>query len=337
MQEAIVRQALSRRNLLKVLGLAGLASFTKTSPSFTVAQEVAANALDFTAAVGYYPFKIGNFDAVVLSDGVVSLPPEFFAVNAEPEVLAQALGDNYITEQNGVLAAQIKPLVVNTGRDVVLMDTGNGVGGKGQGSGRLPESLAAANLTPEDITAVLISHAHGDHIAGLLQEDGSFVYPNARYYVPEAEWTFWVEGTPDLSGFPPEFAAPLKEPPKQFLPPLKERLELFKPGKEIVSGIEAVSIAGHTPGMCAFHIRSANESLLFTADLMNHLITVEHPDWSFAADYDKLQAATTRVNMFDRIVADKQLIMAYHFPFPGLGHIARRADAFRFVPAEWTF
>jgi glyoxylase-like metal-dependent hydrolase (beta-lactamase superfamily II) len=336
MQESMVKQALSRRNLLKVLGVAGLTSLTKTLPLFADAQELA-SALQLASAVSYYPFKIGNFDAVVLSDGTVSLPPEFFAVNAEPEALAQALSDYYITQENGLVGAQVKPLVVNTGRDIVLMDTGNGFGGRDQGSGKLLESLTAANLKPEDITAILISHAHGDHIAGLLNEDGSFVYPNARYYVPETEWTFWVEGEPDLSGFPADSTDLLRLPPKQFLPPLQERLELFKPGQEIVAGIEAVDASGHTPGMTMFHIKSANESLMFTADLMNHLITVEHPEWSFAADYDKPKAAETRVNMFDRFVADKQLIMAYHFPFPGLGRIAKRSDEFRFVPAEWKF
>jgi glyoxylase-like metal-dependent hydrolase (beta-lactamase superfamily II) len=329
MQEAIVKQVLSRRNLLKVLGVAGLTSLMKTLPSFTDAQDLATT-FQLTSAVGYYPFTIGNFDAVVLSDGVVSLPPEFFAVNAEPEVLAQALNDYYITPQNGVIGGQ-------TGRDIVLMDTGNGFGGREQGSGRLLESLTAAGLEPEAITAVLISHAHGDHIAGLLKEDGSFVYPNARYYVPETEWTFWVEGEPDLSDFPAEFAPLLRTPPKQFLPPLQERLELFKPGREIVPGIEAVEASGHTPGMTMFHISSADESVIFTADLMNHLVTVEHPEWSFVADYDKPKAAETRVTMFDRFVTDKQLIMAYHFPFPGLGHIAKRSDGFRFVPAEWKF
>ena len=268
-----------------------------------------------------------------LAQGHTALALAFFNSSqwdrAEPE-FRKALDDNFLPADK--LLLQQNALIVNTGREIVLFDTGLGKAGRAQGTGRLVEGLAAAGYMPEDITAVVITHMHGDHIGGIM-EDGKAAFPKARYFAGEAEYNFWTDaaraGTP-AEGNQKAVLASVK--------PHAEKTTFLKEGGQVVSGITAMLAPGHTPGHLAFNIESQGKRLILTADAANHyILSLQRPEWEVRFDMDKAQAAATRKKLFDMISTDKVAFLGYHMPFPAVGYAEKQQTGYRFVPKSYQF
>lgn len=231
----------------------------------------------------------------------------------------------------------VNALLVDTGRERVLIDTGAG-DAIGPTLGRLPEHLRAASISPEDVDAVILTHGHFDHIGGILLAGGSLAFPNARYLVSETEWEYWT--APDLSleeldldgGFKKVFI----ESARRNLGAIADRATTFETDKEIVAGFRAVAAPGHSPGHTALRISSGDEVLLHVADVFHHEgFDLEHPEWQTAFDHDPKQAFKTRQKMLDQAAAERSFVMAYHAPFPGRGHIRKMGESYGWEPIPW--
>ena len=198
------------------------------------------------------------------------------------------------------------PVVVNTGKELVLFDTGNGAARRPD-AGRLASLLATAGFQPEQIDVVVLSHFHPDHVGGLM-EKGRPLLPNARYVTAAAEYDFWSPKE-RLSG-PTERVATLVQ---ANVVPLAENMTFIKEGAEVVSGIEALDASGHTPGHMVFHIESAGKRLVVTADTANHFVlALQRPDWHVRFDMDKEQATASRRRIFDLIATERIPFSGYH-------------------------
>jgi glyoxylase-like metal-dependent hydrolase (beta-lactamase superfamily II) len=286
-------------------------------------------------APAYYRYKLGDFELTAIHDGLWlrEIDEKTFRNVALADV-KQALADSF--QPTDRLPTPITTLAVNTGSKLVLIDAGTG----GQLAHRAPQSgtwlanLAAAGIDPKDVDAILISHFHFDHINGIRDKDGGSVFPNAEIVVPALEWTYWMDDA--RMNAAPEDRRPVFLNMRRIFASLSERVRKFDPGGELVSGIITIPAYGHTPGHTAFAVASRNESLLVIGDAAeNPPVFLQHPEWQAVFDIDGAAAVETRKKLLDRAVADRMLVQGYHFPFPGVGRIARAGSGYDFVPSMW--
>ena len=271
-------------------------------------------------------FQVGDFECLAVADVQGSGNPG----GAFPDVSAEAFADaaRALGYDPEAIPQQCIPLAINTGDQWLLLDTGNPQG-DAAGSGKTLRGLRAAGVAPEDIAVVVISHCHPDHIGGLSDDEGQLHYPNARYVIWKAEWQHWL-GETGLAQWGEEYAAFLRAK----LLPLQAKITLLDAETEIVPGVSALSLPGHTPGHMGLRLHSAGERLLDIVDTAHVLVQMAHPEWSPRYDTDPAMAAVTRRKVFAQAAQEKLLVMGFHFPVPGLGHIVPEGDAFKWQPVE---
>ncbi|MBA4785733.1 MAG: MBL fold metallo-hydrolase [Alphaproteobacteria bacterium] len=277
-------------------------------------------------------FSVGSFGVLVVKDGsrASGAPNETFGADQSAETVGELLEENFLPTDQFVNS--FAPTVINTGSDVVLFDTGMGPGGRAQGMGRLIEGLTAGGYTPEDVTVVVLTHLHGDHIGGLM-EDGGPAFPNARYVTGQIEYDFWTdtarEGTPAEGGHKSVL---------EKVKPLADKMTFIGDGAEVVSGITGMAAFGHTPGHMIFNVESDGRRLILAADTANHyVLSLQRPEWEVRFDMDKAAAAATRKKVFDMIATDRVAFLGYHMPFPSVGYAEKLDTGYRFVPKSYQF
>jgi glyoxylase-like metal-dependent hydrolase (beta-lactamase superfamily II) len=295
----------------------------------------AAAPLAGTQAPAYYRARIGSFEVTAVHDGAwLRAIDEKFVRNTPYADVQAALAESF--QAPGVLTIPFTPLVVNTGRNLVLIDTGTG----GQFVSFAPQSgtwqgnLAAAGIRPTDVDAILISHCHPDHINGIKTKDNALTFPNAEIFVSLQDWNYWLdEANPTTAS---DAARPQFLNARRIFRDIASKVTRFEPGRELVPGITALAAFGHTPGHVAFAVASGDRSLLVLSDTTNNpYLFARHPEWQPTIDVDGPRAVETRKRLLDRATADRMLVHGYHFPFPALGHIARRGGGYEFVPSMW--
>ncbi|QHP67607.1 MBL fold metallo-hydrolase [Bradyrhizobium sp. LCT2] len=215
---------------------------------------------------------------------------------------------------------------------VVLIDAGTGGHSiYGEGNGRLFESMAAAGLDPKAVKTILISHLHGDHIYGLMNnESDAQVFPDADIVVPAAELKWWTRpGVESLDLGPTRKGLARRI---QATVATWKNVRTFEGEPELLPGVHAIEVPGHSPGMVAHLVASGGEQFLISADVVNlapHIAT--HPEWQLSIDQDPQMAVETRRKIFDRAVADKLTISGTHWLMPNVGTLAKDGNGYLFA------
>lgn len=255
----------------------------------------------------HYRFQIGDLTCVAITDFERQMQVDGIFSNRPPQERLQVLGDY----QETGLPNAINVLYIDMGEQRVLVDSS--VGGERT---NLLARLDAIGVQSDDIDRVIITHGHGDHVGGLVDmSDGGLVFPNARYIANRAEWSYWA-GEAQRNADTPNATIW-----RTLHGRIADRLELCEPGDELLPGIRSIAAYGHTPGQIALLIESAGERLLHIADVAHHPFQIQYTDWSPRFDSDPELAAQTRVAVFEQASRDSLLVMAYHFPMPGLGYV----------------
>jgi glyoxylase-like metal-dependent hydrolase (beta-lactamase superfamily II) len=279
-----------------------------------------------------HSFKLGDFKVFVLKDGArpSGKPNETFGTNQSADAVGALLAENFLPKDQFVNS--FAPVMIDTGSDVVLFDTGLGQGGRAQGTGRLQEGIKAVGYKPEDVTVVVITHMHGDHIGGLM-EDGKPAFANARYIAGQAEYDFWTN--PARAGTPAEGG---QKGVLANVKPLAEKTKFVGDNASVTSGITGMAAFGHSPGHMIYNVESAGKRLILTADTANHyVLSLQKPEWEVRFDMDKAAAAATRKKVFDMLATDKVAFLGYHMPFPAVGFVEKKDTGYRFVPKSYQF
>ncbi|WP_101068529.1 MBL fold metallo-hydrolase [Roseovarius salinarum] len=281
----------------------------------------------------HFRFSVGDARVTVVSDGYFSLPTDGLAVNADREEVKAFLKRHFLSPEDGY--SHTNHLYIDTGDARVLVDVGSGNRFMPT-TGRLMQNLEAAGIDPFEITHVVITHAHPDHIWGIRDGFDEAVIPGANYIIGQAEHDYWMQdGLVDR--------VPAED--QQFVLGAVNSIEVTgadwtfaQDGHEVVPGVTLFDTPGHTPGHMSVRVDSGDASLIATGDALTHAYTnFARPGWYNNFDHDGEQTVATRRKLLDMAAADRTPILGYHFPFPGVGHVQRDGDAYRFVPALWQF
>lgn len=255
-------------------------------------------------ASNIHQFRIGELAAVALKDNdfVFANDAKTFAVGHAPEEVATVLAAASVPTHE--LSLSVQPLLVKAHDRTLLFDTGAG--------GKLLAALSEAGVDAGSVTDIFISHAHGDHVGGLVNAERSLVFPNATVHMAAAEWN----------------AAQSQAENASWVQAVTPRIDAFAPGSDLIPGIvKAVDIKGHTPGHSGYLVSSGADSLLYLGDTVHHyIVSVQQPEWTIQFDGDAPTAQESRKALLTRSAETHQRIYAVHFPFPGLGKFTQQGD-----------
>lgn len=337
----------SRRETMKWAGLAGIAMFwAHQAGKSAVAQELTTPTTTPVSkapepqGAGYYRFSHGQMVLTLISDGQLPLPDLFPTVGANvgKESVDRALEAAFISP--GPAWLHVNGLVVQSGDSVLLIDTGSG-NMLGPTLGKLMGNLANAGIKPEDITHVLITHLHRDHVGGLFDAQGNVRFPKAKVFVHEQEHNYWSQPEPDLSK-----SGIAESAREEFIKTLQKAAAQIKPiatllegqETEIIPGVTSVHAPGHTAGHQIVRIVSGDSRLIYISDLVHYpAVILPHPDWYVAFDTDRQAAAQARAKHLEEFASNRVLLSGGHIPFPGLGHARKVGDGYEWVPALWKW
>jgi glyoxylase-like metal-dependent hydrolase (beta-lactamase superfamily II) len=284
-----------------------------------------------------YALKVGDIDVLVVSDGVISLPAETTATNADPAVRAAWLKDMFLPPE--MLDWALNAVVVRNGGRTILIDAGLGADPDVNlpRAGRLAQRLEAAGIDLASVTDVVLTHMHFDHIGGLLTGGvKDRLRPDLRIHTSAAEVKFWA--SPDFShtAMPAGFPDAIRAAAKRFLNEYQSKLRPFEQEYEVAPGVLVRRTGGHTPGHSVVRLASGGDRLTFVGDAVFQ-VAFDHPDWHNGFEHDPEEAARVRVDLLRELAATREPFVATHMSFPSLGHVAAAGDAFRWVPDFWDY
>lgn len=281
----------------------------------------------------HFSFTLGEAKLTVVSDGYLQLPTSGMGVNAPEEEVQAFLKQHFLPTDMGY--SHTNHLVIELGEAVVLVDVGSGNRFLPT-AGKLLTNLERAGIDASTITHVVMTHAHPDHIWGLRDDFDEAILPDAQYFLGETEHAFWADDglvdrvTPEMQQFvvgaQNSFATEGVE------------WNFLSDSQEVAPGIRVIATPGHTPGHLSVVVESNGQQLIALGDAMSHAhASFARPEWYNGFDMDGDQTVATRKRLLDMAATDRMAVLGYHFPFPGVGHVMRDGDTYRFIPALWQF
>ncbi|MCV6547102.1 MAG: MBL fold metallo-hydrolase [Cohaesibacter sp.] len=302
---------MDRRDFLKsTAALTGGLALNALAPSFAKAS-----------------LTIGSATLSTLSDGFLTLPGTM-AYNHLPEKELQTIIKTYKLDRTRI-TPDCNITLLQDGPRNILFDVGAGPNFM-PSAGKLLQTLQTTSLTPDDITHVIFTHAHPDHLWGLLDDFDDPLFPNATYLMGKSEWDYWMHPQTVNSIIPSRQSFAVGA--KNRLETLQDSILLFKDGEEILPNIAAHACFGHTPGHMAFEIRQNAQSAMIVGDAIgNHHIAFEKPDWHSGSDQDRDMGAKSRTRLLDKIATDNSHLVGFHLPNGGIGRCQRKNNSYHFI------
>ncbi|MEG0885527.1 MAG: MBL fold metallo-hydrolase [Janthinobacterium sp.] len=267
--------------------------------------------------------QIGEFSITAISDGYLSASLDLLS-NIDRMDASKLQQDAGVNDPSSI---HINCYLVRGRGRTILIDAG--AGGFKHWGGKLKVNLALAGAQASDIDTILLTHAHPDHVGGLLDASGEAAFPDAQLVVHQHEVAFW-EDDGNLSRASERARGNFLFARKVF-DKYREKMRLFT-GNEVLPGISAVPLPGHTAGHSGYRIESAGRSLLIWGDIVHFpQIQIARPEVSIAFDQDPLLSAATRSTLLDVVSADNILVAGMHLGELGFAHIRRKGVLYRIV------
>lgn len=312
---------------MKIL-LTLVASLLVSSPLLAAEQTTARD----QQAPGYYRMTLGKLRITAVSDGTVTVPLDTLLTHVSPEKLRVAMARDALTPQ---AETSINAYVIDDGKKRVLVDTGAGEL-FGRNGGHLLTNLAAAGYPAETIDTVLLTHIHADHSGGVSRA-GKPAFPKAEVFVDKRDVDFWLNPA-NVNRVEASQAHTFAESERTLRPVITAgRLKTFLAPATLPGGIRAESTAGHTPGSVLYRVESEGQTLVLWGDII-HAKAVQMPDPDVAIHFDvnQQQAIGTRERILRQAADQGYWVAAAHISFPGLGHVQRDVQGYRWVPGNYT-
>lgn len=308
----------------------------KSDPAKNPSPEKSSGSKAINTPLGIYQFRLNELEVTIFRDGHFPLsfitPPDMepahsIGINIDDETRMDYFGSRM--DRNSDFQLNISPVLLDFGDRQILVDSGWNLDEGVPTAGNLGSMLDVAGVTPEEIDTVILTHAHPDHLGGLVHPtDQEAAFPNAEVVITETEHAFW--NSDDATTF---LENPLFGSTLAILDSMDDRLRMIRAGDEIARGIRSIPSPGHTPGHVSLEVEAGNQQLLLTGDaITNNHTSFEHPDWHNFYDLDPDLASESRKQLLDQAVAEDMLILGYHLPFPGVGYALRFKDSYHWYP-----
>lgn len=282
---------------------------------------------------GVQHFNVGDITVSALSDGYIVFDPALFPSVGKDEMetaLKRAFMDG-----KGQFRGAVNAYVARFADRTVLIDSGGGTL-FGPTMGMLASQLTAAGIAPADIDVLAMTHLHPDHIGGLTSADGKPLFTNATMLLHQAEVAFWTDDA--IRGKAPDEVKVFFDAARKSIDAYKGKTSPFSKDGEVLPGVQAIHLPGHTPGHTGFNLVSGDQNLLIWGDVVHApALQFSHPEWSIAFDVDQDKARETRAKIFDQANADRLRVAGMHLLFPGVGHVVKDGSSYDFVPAQWDY
>ncbi len=283
---------------------------------------------------GYWRMAVGDAVVTALFDGRVALSPSILKgiAGSDAERLLAAM---FVPQSADGVQTAVNAYLIDQGGRLTLIDAG-AAACFGPTLGQIVDNLAAAGYAPSQVNAVVLTHLHGDHVCGVTSADGKRVFANAEIYAAQADADFWLSEA--IAAAAPEGARGFFKAARDAVKPYQAagRFKTFAAGADPLPGVKAVPSNGHTPGHTSYLVESQGQSLLIWGDIVHsHSIQFQRPEVALEFDVDTAAAIATRKRIFAQAADGKLWVAGAHLPFPGLGHVRREADAWRWLPAEY--
>lgn len=287
-----------------------------------------------TQVPGFYRLPLGDMEVTALYDGHVALDAKLLK-GATAKDIQSLLARMFVDSSKGVQTA-VNAYLVNTGKNLVLVDTGASRC-FGPTLGIIGDNIRAAGYEMAQVDTVLITHLHGDHACGLLDAAGKAAFPNATVYVAKDEAAFWLDK--DVAAKAPEDAQAFFKMARDAVAPYESagRLKQFNGGETLLPGIESAPSPGHTPGHAGYLFSSNGQQLLVWGDVVHsHAVQFARPEVAIEFDVDSKRAIASRKKVFAEAARKKLWIAGAHLPFPGIGHVRQERKGYAWVPVEYA-
>src|SRR5216683_7236381 len=285
-------------------------------------------------APGFFRLKVGDLEVTALFDGAAVGDANW--LNGTKATMDGVV--NALHEDPHMLEAAGTGFLVNTGKQLILVDAGAGAWYGGGALGRLAASLRSAGYTPEEVDFVLVTHLHADHVGGLTTQDGNRVFPNAEVFVAKAESDFWL--SPEIAAKAPRDAQPFFQSAQAIAAPYIKagKWHAFGGSEKIVDGMELVPLSGHTPGHTGYEFSSKGQKILFWGDIVHaQRVQLQHPEITAIFDIDQTAAAATRQQLLPKLASEDVLIAVPHSSFfPPLGRLRKEGSGYSWAPVVFT-
>lgn len=287
-----------------------------------------------TQAPGYYRMMLGEFEVTALSDGTVTIPLDKLLIGIDKAGMQRMLAAGNLLPQ---AETSINAYLINTGKQLVLIDTGAGKFFGPDIGGHLIRNLKAAGYTPEQVDMVLLTHIHGDHSGG-LSADGKAAFPNAVIRVDQRESDFWLDAANAKKALPSE-AHGFTDAANSLAPYIASgRLQPFERGSEILPGIRAIPAAGHTPGHSLYEVQSAGSKMVFWGDIVHAKdVQLARPEVAVTFDITERAAVAERKKLLAQLADTETWVAGDHVAFPGIGRIRKQqAGGYSWAPVNYS-
>ncbi|WP_373868934.1 MBL fold metallo-hydrolase [Acinetobacter soli] len=285
---------------------------------------------------GYYQYQAGNVQITALLDGTNFMSPTLF--KDIPQQQVHDILKKYYADQEKGVQTSVNAFLVNTGKSLVLVDSG-AASCFGAHLGSVLTNLKAAGYQPEQVDTILLTHLHPDHVCG-ISKNGTANFPNAIVYASQDEANYWLDAK-QASKVPEAKRAGYLgtvEKIKAALAPYqaKQRFKTYKLGDEI-QGFKVISTAGHTPGHFSYAFKTDSETVVFIGDIVHsHTVQFDRPKTAIEYDINPQQAVQTRLKQFADFAKNGQTIAAPHLPFPGIGHVySADGKSYQWIPVHF--
>jgi glyoxylase-like metal-dependent hydrolase (beta-lactamase superfamily II) len=282
---------------------------------------------------GYYRTKVGDLEVTALFDGAAQFDVDWLTAN---KVTMDGVTKDFHRNPH-LLDTNDTGFLVNTGKEVILVDAGAGLWFGGGALGRLVTSLRSAGYSPEQVDRVLVTHLHSDHIGGLTTKEGKRVFRNAEIFVPKADNDFWL--SPEIAAKASKDVLPFFQAAKAISAPYIQagKWHTFVDTDALVEGVRVVSLRGHTPGHTGYEFSSQGQKILFWGDTIHEqLPQMSHADITVVFDVDHPAAAAKRKQLFPMLASEAVLVAGPHMPFPGIGRLRKEAHGYVWAPVIFT-
>lgn len=284
--------------------------------------------------IGLYTMNIGTIEAIVISDGHLLVNPvqAEFAQYIDSTEVAKLLEKHFASTSQIDLGMNI--LLLKNKDKLILIDVGAGSVFNSE-NGRLVENLQYAGISVDEITDIVLTHAHPDHIGGLTDQKGNLTFPNAKVYLAQEEYNFWMHPKPDFSKSTMtdrKHIQMLVDVAKANIKAVKNNLYLFHKEETLLGCLQMLPAPGHTPGHTIIRIFSEDKELYHIADVVHsEIISFEYPEWIYNSDTNYQESIETRKKILARLAKNEALFFAYHLPWPGLGYVKTQSNGYKWV------